>query len=92
MKKSEGKVTFPRLLPGRFSVWAVIDGKDLMSSRCIKGRKKEKRTVTGHVSSLLPKRLRALLIAFPYSFAGVNKWQLSTSLHFSRWMAAPQPK
>ena len=44
-----------------------------MSSRCIKGRKKDKR--------LLPKRLCTRQFAFPYSFARMNKWRLSTSLN-----------
>ena len=61
-----------RLVPSRFSVCAVINGKDLVSSRCVKGRKEE--------FSLLPKRLCARQIAFPYSFAKINKWRLGTSL------------
>ena len=37
----------PRPVPSRFSVCAVIYGKDLVSLRCIKGRKEEKREATG---------------------------------------------
>ena len=33
-----------------------------------------------HFSSLLPQRLCASQIAFPYSFARINKWRLGTSL------------
>ena len=52
-----------RLVTSRFSECAVINGKDLVSLRCIKGRKEEKRDF-----SLLPKRLSARQIAFPYNF------------------------
>ena len=51
----------------------MINGKDLVSSRCIRGRKKDKR--------LLPKRLCTRQFAFPYSFARMNKWRLGTSLN-----------
>ena len=44
-----------------------------MSSRCIRGRQKDKR--------LLPKRLCTRQFAFPYSFARMNKWRLGTSLN-----------
>lgn len=47
-----------------------------MSSRCIKGRKQENREVL----SLPPKRHCGRQIAFPYSFARINKWRLGPSL------------
>ena len=52
-----------------FSELALQEGKE--------GMKNEKRR---HFSSLLPKRLCARQIAFPYSFARINKWRLGTSL------------
>ena len=58
----------------------MIDGKDLVSSLCIKGRKEEKREATS-LFLPLPKRLCARQVAFPYSFARKNtEWRLGTSL------------
>ena len=61
----------------------MVDGKDLVSSRCIKGRKEEKRE-TMSLFLPLPKRLCACQIAFPYSSAsspGPGKSALGTRLH-----------
>ena len=61
----------------------MVDGKDLVSSRCIKGRKEEKRE-TMSLFLPLPKRLCACQIAFPYSSTsspGPGKSALGTRLH-----------
>lgn len=55
-----------RLVPSYFSVCAVINSKDLVSSLCIIGRKKEKR-------SQAPLRVSNRL-------SRINKWRLSKSL------------
>ena len=56
-------------LPSGFSLCAVIYGKDLVSSRCIKGRKEEKREA--------PLRAPNCLSIF---LCKINKWRLGTSL------------
>ena len=45
-------------------ILTVINGRDLVSSRCIKGRKKEKREVTFLPSSQVPLRASIFLFIF----------------------------
>ena len=65
----------------RFSLCAVICGKELVSSRCIKGRTEEKREAT---SLFLPPSQAPLRVTNCLSiFLCENKWQLGTSLETS---------
>ena len=75
---TELSIPFMGLVPSRFSVCAVINGKDLVSFRCIQGRKKNAKR--RQFFSLLPKRLCARQTAFPCSFAKISKWRLGTSV------------
>ena len=72
-------LTSIRLVHSRFTVCAVIDGKDVLISQCIKGRNKEKREALSLFlrPSQVPLRASNCLSIF---LCEKYKWRLGTSL------------
>ena len=60
--------TKSKLVPSRISVCTVINGKDLVSSRCVT------------FSHSFPSALARFKLPLPYPFARINKERLGTSL------------